>query len=197
MTPRNWDLAAGEADQETNLTAAGAERLRVRPAAAASIFSRHGTHRTNRPGRPGAAARVSERCRPASRAPSRAYAPLPPRARRSSALQELFRSRYFCQTEDHEYFELAEPIPGPTTEALAGAGDASSGVVIIASLFEKRAAGLYHNTAAIIDADGRYLGKYRKMHIPDDPLYLRKVLLHAGRPRLPRLGHRSSAGSAC
>src|SRR3712207_1399136 len=88
-------------------------------------------------------------------------------------LQELFRSQYFAQTEDHPHFELAEPIPGPSTERLAAvAGEL--GVVIVASLFEKRAQGLYHNTAAVIDADGRYLGKYRKMHIPDDPQYYEK-----------------------
>src|SRR6185312_17434311 len=74
-------------------------------------------------------------------------------------LQELFRSQYFCQVEDHANFELAEPIPGPSTEQLSRlAGEL--GVVIVASLFEKRAEGLYHNTAAVLDADGRYLGKY-------------------------------------
>lgn len=94
-------------------------------------------------------------------------------------LQELFRSEYFCQTEDHRWFELAEPIPGPSTEAL-GALAAELGVVVIASLFEKRAEGLYHNTAAVIDADGRYLGKYRKMHIPDDPQYYEKFYFTPG-----------------
>ena len=94
-------------------------------------------------------------------------------------LQELFRSQYFCQTEDHGYFALAEPIPGPSTERLAGlAGEL--GVVIVASLFEKRAQGLYHNTAAVLDADGRYLGKYRKMHIPDDPQYYEKFYFTPG-----------------
>ena len=88
-------------------------------------------------------------------------------------LQELFRSQYFCQTEDHAHFALAEPIPGPSTEEL-GALAGELGVVIVASLFEKRAEGLYHNTAAILDADGSYLGKYRKMHIPDDPQYYEK-----------------------
>src|SRR4051812_8996767 len=88
-------------------------------------------------------------------------------------LQELFCSQYFCQAEDHSYFELAEPVPGPTTEALSKVAKENN-IVIIASLFEKRAEGLYHNTAAIIDADGTYLGKYRKMHIPDDPLYYEK-----------------------
>jgi predicted amidohydrolase len=94
-------------------------------------------------------------------------------------LQELFRSQYFCQTEDHKFFDLAEPVPGPSTELLAKlAGEL--GVVIIASLFEKRAEGLYHNTAAILDADGRYLGKYRKMHIPDDPQYYEKFYFTPG-----------------
>ena len=94
-------------------------------------------------------------------------------------LQELFRSQYFCQTEDHEHFALAEPIPGPSTERL-GPLAAELGVVIVASLFEKRAEGLYHNTAAVIDADGRYLGKYRKMHIPDDPRYYEKFYFTPG-----------------
>jgi N-carbamoylputrescine amidase len=94
-------------------------------------------------------------------------------------LQELFRSQYFCQTEDHANFALAEPIPGPSTERL-GAVAAEYGVVVVASLFEKRAEGLYHNTAAILDADGRYLGKYRKMHIPDDPNYYEKFYFTPG-----------------
>jgi N-carbamoylputrescine amidase len=93
--------------------------------------------------------------------------------------QELFRSRYFCQVEDHRFFDLAEPIPGPSTEELAALA-AELGVVIVASLFEKRAEGLYHNTAAVIDADGRYLGKYRKMHIPDDPQYYEKFYFTPG-----------------
>lgn len=94
-------------------------------------------------------------------------------------LPELFQSRYFCQTEDHEFFQLAEPMPGPTTEALAElAGEL--GVVLIASMFEKRAEGLYHNTTAVLDADGRYLGKYRKMHIPDDPNYYEKFYFTPG-----------------
>jgi N-carbamoylputrescine amidase len=96
-----------------------------------------------------------------------------------ACLPELFRSRYFCQTEDHRFFALAEPIPGPSTAAL-GTLAAELGVVIIASLFEKRAEGLYHNTAAIIDADGRFLGKYRKMHIPDDPQYYEKFYFTPG-----------------
>jgi N-carbamoylputrescine amidase len=94
-------------------------------------------------------------------------------------LPELFQSQYFCQTEDHANFELAEEIPGPSTSKL---GDLARKleIVIVASLFEKRAAGLYHNTAAIIDADGKYLGKYRKMHIPDDPLYHEKFYFTPG-----------------
>jgi N-carbamoylputrescine amidase len=93
--------------------------------------------------------------------------------------QELFRSQYFCQIEDHRFFQLAETIPGPSTEtfqALARKHDA----VIIGSLFERRAAGLYHNTAVIIDADGSLLGVYRKMHIPDDPLYYEKFYFTPG-----------------
>jgi N-carbamoylputrescine amidase len=94
-------------------------------------------------------------------------------------LQELFRSRYFCQREDHAFFALAEPVPGPSTEALAVVAREAS-VVIVASLFEKRAEGLYHNTAAVLDADGRIAGKYRKMHIPDDPLYYEKFYFTPG-----------------
>ena len=93
--------------------------------------------------------------------------------------QELFRSQYFCQSEDHKYFDLAEPIPGPSTEAFQALAK-SRAVVVIASLFERRAPGLYHNTAAIIDADGTLLGCYRKMHIPDDPLYYEKFYFTPG-----------------
>ncbi len=93
--------------------------------------------------------------------------------------QELFRSPYFCQSEDHENFKLAEPIPGPTTEALARVAEARQ-IVIVASLFERRAPGLYHNTAVVIDADGRLLGRYRKMHVPDDPLYYEKFYFTPG-----------------
>jgi N-carbamoylputrescine amidase len=93
--------------------------------------------------------------------------------------QELFRSQYFCQSEDHKYFKLAEPIPGPSTEAFQKIAKKHRSV-IIASLFEKRAAGVYHNTAAIIDADGSLLGIYRKMHIPDDPLYYEKFYFTPG-----------------
>jgi N-carbamoylputrescine amidase len=94
-------------------------------------------------------------------------------------LQELFGWYYFCQREDHEFFSLAEPIPGPSTERLQQVA-AELGVVIVASLFERRAAGLYHNTAAVIDADGSYLGKYRKMHIPDDPQFYEKFYFTPG-----------------
>lgn len=94
-------------------------------------------------------------------------------------LQELFRSQYFCQSEDIELFKLAETIPGPSTEALSKLARQKR-VVIIASLFEKRAAGVYHNTAVIIDSDGKIAGKYRKMHIPDDPLYYEKFYFTPG-----------------
>jgi len=94
-------------------------------------------------------------------------------------LQELFRSQYFCQTEDIELFKLAETIPGPTTEVL-GKLAKQKNVVIMASLFEKRVAGVYHNTTAIIDANGKIAGKYRKMHIPDDPLYYEKFYFTPG-----------------
>jgi N-carbamoylputrescine amidase len=93
--------------------------------------------------------------------------------------QELFRSKYFCQVEDHRFFQLAEAIPGPSTDAFQTLAK-SQGVVIVASLFERRAAGLYHNTAAVIDADGSLLGVYRKMHIPDDPLYYEKFYFTPG-----------------
>lgn len=94
-------------------------------------------------------------------------------------LQELFTSLYFCDVEDYENFKLAESIPGESTNAL-GAVAKELGVVIIASLFEKRTQGLYHNTTAVIDADGTYLGKYRKMHIPDDPAYYEKFYFTPG-----------------
>ena len=93
--------------------------------------------------------------------------------------QELFRSQYFCQCEDHAYFDLAEPIPGPSSAAFQKLAK-KYGVVIIASLFERRASGLYHNTAVIIDADGSLLGIYRKMHIPDDPLFYEKFYFTPG-----------------
>jgi N-carbamoylputrescine amidase len=93
--------------------------------------------------------------------------------------QELFRSQYFCQAEKHDYFKLAEPIPGPTTRAFQALAKEHA-VVVVASLFERRAAGLYHNTAVIINADGRLLGRYRKMHIPDDRLYYEKFYFTPG-----------------
>lgn len=94
-------------------------------------------------------------------------------------LQELFTSLYFCDEENYDNFSLAETIPGPSTDSL-GAVAKELGVVIIASLFEKRAQGLYHNTTAVLDADGSYLGKYRKMHIPDDPAYYEKFYFTPG-----------------
>jgi N-carbamoylputrescine amidase len=94
-------------------------------------------------------------------------------------LQELFTSLYFCDVEDYENFKLAEPIPGPSTDTLSAVAK-EAGVVVIASLFEKRAQGLYHNTTAVLDADGTYLGKYRKMHIPDDPAYFEKFYFTPG-----------------
>lgn len=94
-------------------------------------------------------------------------------------LQELFTSLYFCDVEAYENFKLAEPIPGPSTDALSTLAK-ELGIVIIASLFEKRAQGIYHNTTAVLDADGQYLGKYRKMHIPDDPAYYEKFYFTPG-----------------
>jgi len=104
-------------------------------------------------------------------------------ARRAGAdvvcLPELFRSQYFCQREDASLFDLAEPVPGPTTEAL-GAAAKESGAVVVAPIFERRAPGLYHNSAAIIDADGQVRGLYRKMHIPDDPAFYEKFYFTPG-----------------
>ena len=94
-------------------------------------------------------------------------------------LPELFRTRYIGQREDHALFDLAESVPGPTTEVLSKVAR-ETGVVIVASLFERRAPGLYHNTAAVIDADGRLAGRYRKMHIPDDPSYYEKFYFTPG-----------------
>jgi N-carbamoylputrescine amidase len=94
-------------------------------------------------------------------------------------LPELFRSQYFCQREDPSFFDLAEPIPGPSTERL-GQVARETGMVLVTSLFERRAAGVYHNTAAVLDADGTLLGIYRKMHIPDDPLYYEKYYFTPG-----------------
>jgi N-carbamoylputrescine amidase len=94
-------------------------------------------------------------------------------------LQELFSSLYFCDVEDYENFKLAENIPGPTTDLFCKLASTCA-VVIIASLFEKRAQGIYHNTTVVIDADGSYLGMYRKMHIPDDPAYYEKFYFTPG-----------------
>jgi N-carbamoylputrescine amidase len=94
-------------------------------------------------------------------------------------LQELHNTLYFCQTEDSSHFDLAEPVPGPGTEKLAESAR-ELGLVIVASLFERRAAGLYHNTAVVLDRDGSLAGKYRKMHIPDDPGYYEKFYFTPG-----------------
>ena len=94
-------------------------------------------------------------------------------------LQELFRTPYFCQTEDHARFSLAESIPGPSTQALSSLAS-ELGVVIIIPLFEKRSTGIYHNTAVVIDADGSIAGRYRKMHIPDDPGFYEKFYFTPG-----------------
>ncbi len=104
-------------------------------------------------------------------------------------LQELFRSQYFCREENAELFELAEAIPGPSTERFGRLAKELE-VVIIASLFERRAAGLYHNTAAVIEADGSLVGIYRKMHIPDDPLYFEKFYFTPGDLGFPNFNTR-------
>jgi N-carbamoylputrescine amidase len=99
-------------------------------------------------------------------------------------LPELFRTQYFCQRQDPALFDLAESIPGPTSERLAAAARAR-GMVIIGSIFERRAAGIYHNTAVLFDADGSIAGVYRKMHIPDDPLYFEKYYFTPGDQGFP------------
>ena len=96
-----------------------------------------------------------------------------------ACLPELFRSHYFCQSEDHDYYNLAEPIPGPSTEHMSRLAK-ELGMVIVASLFERRMAGMYHNTVVVLDADGSNLGLYRKMHIPDDPRYYEKFYFTPG-----------------
>jgi len=101
------------------------------------------------------------------------------RGARLVCLPELFRTPYFCQSEDAATFDLAEPVPGPTTEALARLAR-DLGIVVVGSVFERRAAGVYHNTAVILDADGALRGLYRKMHIPDDPLYYEKFYFTPG-----------------
>ena len=126
---------------------------------------------------------IQTACSPNPRANLEKAVALAERAARRGAhiicTQELFRSQYFCQREDHANFKLAESIPGPSTDAL-GRLAKKYRAVIIASLFEKRAAGVYHNTAAVMDADGSLLGIYRKMHIPDDPLYYEKFYFTPG-----------------
>ena len=126
---------------------------------------------------------VQTRCSPAPGANLKRTLRAAERAARDGAqiicTQELFRSQYFCQSADHKYFRLAETIPGTSTAVFQKLAKKHK-VVIIASLFEKRAAGVYHNTAAIIDADGSLLGIYRKMHIPDDPLYYEKFYFTPG-----------------
>jgi N-carbamoylputrescine amidase len=98
---------------------------------------------------------------------------------RIACLPELFRTEYFCQVQEAARFDLAEPIPGPTTAALAKVAK-EVGIVVIGSIFEKRAPGVYHNTAVVLDADGNLCGRYRKMHIPDDPLYYEKYYFTPG-----------------
>jgi N-carbamoylputrescine amidase len=105
--------------------------------------------------------------------------------------QELFRTPYFCQAEEQTRFDLAESVPGPTTEALAKVA-AARGVTVVGSLFERRAEGLYHNTSVVLDADGSLAGVYRKMHIPDDPLYYEKFYFTPG-----DLGFRAFDTRAC
>jgi N-carbamoylputrescine amidase len=96
-----------------------------------------------------------------------------------ACLPELFRTQYFCQAEDSAQFDLAEPVPGPTTAALGEVAREMS-LVVVGSVFERRAPGLYHNTAVVLDADGTLVGRYRKMHIPDDPLYYEKYYFTPG-----------------
>jgi N-carbamoylputrescine amidase len=124
---------------------------------------------------------------------ARASAGVAEAARRGAdvvCLQELFRTPYFCQREEASNFDLAEPVPGPTTAALAKTAR-KHGVVVIAPLFERRAAGLYHNSAAVIDADGSVAGLYRKMHIPDDPGYYEKYYFTPGDLGFPAVDTRA------
>src|SRR5437667_3473856 len=126
---------------------------------------------------------LQTRCSPAPGANLKRTLRAAERAARDGAqiicTQELFRSQYFCQSADHKYFRFAETIPGTSADAFQKLAK-KHGVVVIASLFEKRASGVYHNTAVIIDADGTLLGIYRKMHIPDDPLYYEKFYFTPG-----------------
>jgi N-carbamoylputrescine amidase len=101
------------------------------------------------------------------------------RGARIICLHELFRGEYFCRKEDPELFNLAEPVPGPTTDLLTAIAKELK-VVLVVSVFERRAPGVYHNACAVLDSDGRFLGKYRKMHIPDDPLYYEKFYFTPG-----------------
>jgi N-carbamoylputrescine amidase len=123
---------------------------------------------------------------------SRASEKIREAARRGAQIvctHELFRSEYFCRTEDAALFDLAEAVPGPATDALAKVARENK-VVLVASFFERRAAGIYHNTCAVIDADGSFLGKYRKMHIPDDPLYYEKFYFSPGDLGFPNFNTR-------
>src|SRR5258708_27537344 len=99
------------------------------------------------------------------------------------SLHELFRSEYFCRKEDADLFNLAESVPGPATDALARVAKENK-VALIVPLFERRAARVYHNACAVLHARGTFLGKYRQMHIPDDPLYFEKIFFTPGRPCL-------------
>jgi N-carbamoylputrescine amidase len=101
-------------------------------------------------------------------------------------LHELFHGEYFCRTEDPELFNLSEAVPGPTTEKLAQFAKEKK-IALVVSLFERRAPGVYHNTCAVLDGDGSFLGKYRKMHIPDDPLYYEKFYFTPGDLGFPTL----------
>jgi N-carbamoylputrescine amidase len=101
------------------------------------------------------------------------------RGAKLAVLPELFLGPYFCQTEEHRFYDWAEPVPGPTSQALGQVAQ-ETGMAIVGSVFERRMSGVYHNTAFVVDADGSYLGKYRKMHIPDDPLYLEKFYFTPG-----------------
>jgi|SRR6202046_2368427 len=126
---------------------------------------------------------IQMRCsRDAEQNLSRAIAKIREAADRGAQIvctHELFRGEYFCRTEDTELFNLAEAVPGPATEALSKIASEKK-IVIVASLFERRGAGVYHNTCAVLDANGSFLGKYRKMHIPDDPLYYEKFYFTPG-----------------
>jgi len=112
-------------------------------------------------------------------------------------LQELFASRYPCQTEDHDQFKLAEPIPGPTTAVLSELALELEVVIVAGSVFERRAAGLYHNTSVVINADGKQLGCYRKMHIPDDPFYYEKFYFTPGDLGFPSFSTRYGPIGVC